>query len=117
MESLEKLLKSGLLYAFCLLNALDFVQTLTFLRRGIEGNPFVVYYPLLWGILKLAVTFGLPVGLYRLDSYIARREEVGDENGAVAYLRVLVGLIYFTVLAADVFFLSLVLRNMSILSR
>jgi len=118
MENFERLLKAGLLYSFCLLNAIDFVQTLTFLERGIEGNLFVVYYPHLWFPLKLAFTFGLPIGLHRLDLYLTKKEEAGDRNGATTpFLRTLVGLTYFMVLVADVFFLTLVLRSMSILGR
>jgi len=117
MESFEKLLKLGVLYTFCLLNAVDLVQTLSFLRMGIEANPLVVSYPHLWFPLKLALTFGLPFGLYHLDLYLTRKEEAEDENGVFSFVKGLVGLVYFVVLAADVFFLSLVLRNMSILSR
>jgi len=111
MEYFEKLLKLGVLYAFCFLNAIDLVQTLSFLRMGIEGNPFVVYYPYLWFPLKFVLAFGLPIGLYQLDLYLTKKE-----NGSViCSIRPFVDLFYLTLLVADIFFLFLVLRNMSIL--
>jgi len=111
MEYFEKLLKHGILYAFCLLNAIDLAQTVAFLRMGIEGNPFVVYYPHLWFPLKFALAFGLPVGLYKLDLYLTKKE---DES-IISRLGSFVDLVYLTILLADVFFLFLVLKNTSIL--
>jgi len=111
VEYFEKLLKLGLLSTFSLLNAIDLVQTLSFLKMGIEGNPFVVQYPYLWFPLKLALTFGFPIGVFQLDLYLTKK----DDEGIVSRLRSLVNLVYLTVVLADVFFLFLVLRNMSIL--
>jgi len=110
MEYFEKLLKLGLLYAFCFLNAIDFVQTLAFLRMGIEGNLFVVYYPYLWFPLKFVLAFGFPMGLYQLDLYLTKKED----EGIISSLRSFVDFTYLIVLLADIFFLFLVLRNMSI---
>jgi len=110
MEYFEKLLKLGLLYTFCFLNAIDFVQTLAFLRMGVEGNLFVVYYPYLWFPLKFVLAFGFPIGLYQLDLYLTKRED----EGIISSLRSFVNLTYLIVLLADIFFLFLVLRNMSI---
>lgn len=110
MEYFEKLLKLGLLYTFCFLNAIDFVQTLAFLRMGIEGNLFVVSYPYLWFPLKFVLAFGFPIGLYQLDLYLTKKED----EGIISSLRSFVDFIYLIVLLADIFFLFLVLRNMSI---
>lgn len=113
METLEGILKRNLLYIFCLLNAIDMVQTVSFLRMGIESNPYAVYYPHLWFPLKFLVTFGLPIGLYKLDVYLEEKEDEGFYD----FLRTFVGLTYFIILIADVFFLYVVLRNISILGR
>jgi len=110
MEYFEKLLKLGLLYAFCFLNAIDFVQTLAFLRMGIEGNLFIVYYPYLWFPLKFVLAFGFPIGLYKLDLYLKEKED----EGIISSLRSFVDIAYLIVFLADIFFLFLVLRNMSI---
>ena len=113
METFEMLLKKGLLYVFCILNAIDLVQTLSFLRMGIESNPYVIYYHYLWFPLKFLFTFGLPIGLYQLDVYLNEKED----EGFFSFLESLVGLMYFMVLVADFFFLYVVLRNISILGR
>jgi len=113
MEAFEMLLKKGLLNVFCLLNAVDMVQTLSFLRMGIESNPYVIYYPYLWFPLKFLFTFGFPIGLHQLDVYLDEKED----EGFFSFLESLVGLMYFMVLVADLFFLSVVLRNISILGR
>lgn len=113
METLEGILKRNLLYIFCLLNAIDMVQTVSFLRMGIESNPYAVYYPHLWFPLKFLVTFGLPIGLYKLDVYLEEKEDEGFYD----FLRTFVGLTYLIILIADVFFLYVVLRNISILGR
>jgi len=112
MDYPEKLLKLGILYAFCFLNAIDFVQTLAFLRMGIEGNPVAVHQPYLWFPLKFVLTFGLPAGMYLLDLRLAKKEE---DKGIISSLRSVVDFFYFIVLLADIFFLSVVLRNMSFL--
>jgi len=111
MEYFEKLLKLGVLYTFSFLNAIDLVQTLSFLRMGIEGNSFVVYYPYLWFPLKCVLAFGLPIGVYQLDLYLTQKED----RGIISSLRSFVDLAYLIVLFADIFFFFLVLRNMSIL--
>lgn len=113
METFERILKRSLLYMFCLLNAIDMAQTFSFLRLGTESNPFAVFYPYIWFPLKFLFTFGLPLGLYQLDVYLDKKEDEGSHN----FLKSLVGLTYFMVLIADIFFLSVVLRNMSILGR
>ena len=113
METFERILKKSLLYVFCLLNAVDIAQTLSFLRMGIESNPFAVYYPYIWFPLKFLFTFGLPLGLYQLDVYLDEKEDEGFYD----LLKSLVGLTYLMVLVADAFFLFVVLRNMSILGR
>jgi len=111
MEYFERLVKLGLLYAFCFLNAIDFVQTISFLRMGIEGNLFAVHYPYVWFPMKFALAFGFPLGLYQIDLYLAKKED----EGIISSLRYFIDFVYLTVLLADVFFLFLVLRNMSIL--
>jgi len=113
METFEALLKKGLLYAFCFLNAIDLAQTLTFVRMGIERNPYAAYYPYIWFPLKFLFTFGLPIGIYQLDVYLDKKES----NGVHDFLRYLLGFTYFMILVADIFFFSVVLRNMSILGR
>lgn len=110
---LERVLKKGLLYVFCLLNAIDMAQTVSFLRMGIESNPYAVFYPYLWFPLKFLFAFGLPVGLYQLDIYLDEKED----EGFYGFLKSLVGLTYFMILVANIFFLSIVLRNMAILGR
>lgn len=102
-----------MLYIFCLLNAIDMAQTISFLRMGIESNPYAVYYPYLWFPLKFIFTFGLPLGLYKLDVYLEEKEDEGFYN----FLRTLTGLTYFMTLIADIFFLYVVLRNITILGR
>jgi len=111
MEPIEKLLKLGILYAFCFLNAIDFVQTLAFLKMGIEGNPLAVEYPYLWFPFKFAFAFGLPIGLYQLDLYLSKKEEEGMTSSVGSF----VDFVYLIVLLGDIFFLSIVLRNMSFL--
>jgi hypothetical protein len=113
METFESLLKKGLLYLFCLLNAIDFAQSLTFVRWGIEGNPYAVHYPHLWFPLKFVFTFGLPLGIYQLDIYLKKRKNEKLHN----FLSHLLGFAYFTILIADIFFLIIVLRNMEIFRR
>lgn len=113
METFERILKQGLLYVFCLLNAIDLAQTLSFIRMRIESNLFAVYYPHLWFPLKFLFTFGLPIGLYQLDLYLNKK---GSEEFS-SFLSSLIGFAYFMVLVADIFFLSVVLRSMSLLGR
>jgi hypothetical protein len=115
MDRFEKFAKISLLSGFCLLNAIDIIQTLEFLRMGIEANLFVVYNPLQWAILKGAFTFGLPPILYLIDIYLDAKTD--EEESLFWYLRKLVGVSYVVVLLADLFFLSVVLGNMSILGR
>jgi len=111
METFESVLKRGLLYVFSLLNAIDLVQTMSFLRLGIESNPFVVYYPYLWFPLKFLLAFGLPVGLYQLDVYLEKKEDEGTYN----LLKSLVALGYLLILLGDIFYFQIVLRNSRIL--
>jgi len=113
MESFEKMVKISLLSMFSLLNAIDMIQTVSFLQMGIEGNQFVVHYPQVWFVLKVVLAFGLPLGLYRFDSYLDDKED----EGGFASMKFFVGLMYFMVLLADVYFFSLVLKNSRILGR
>jgi len=113
MDVFEKLVKTALLYTFCFLNVIDMAQTVAFLRMGIEGNSFVVYYPHLWFLLKFGIALGLPLGLYRLDVYLDAKED----EGFFSSMEMFVNFLYVIVLFADLFFFSLVLRNMSILGR
>jgi hypothetical protein len=113
MQTLEKILKLILLAAFSFLNALDMVQTAAFLKMGIEGNPIVLNDPQLWFALKFLLTFGIPTGLYVLDVYT----ETKGNAAFLRYLRAFIVLSYLTIVWADLFFLSLVLRNISVLSR
>jgi len=113
MDTFEKLVKTALLYAFCFLNAIDIVQTLAFLKMGIEGNLFAVYYPQLWFLLKFAFTFGLPVVLYRLDVHL----EAKEDESPFSYTRGFVAIAYLFIFFADIFYLTLVMKNISILGR
>jgi len=78
---------------------------------GIESNPLAVHYSSLWFLLKVAFAFGLPLGLYRLDTYLDGK----PDEGFFPYLNGLVALVYITVLFADIFFFVLVLRNSRVL--
>lgn len=113
MHTFEKLLKLISLAVFSFLNALDMVQTAAFLKMGLEGNPLVLNDPQLWFALKFAFTFGMPTGLYVLDVYT----EVMEHAAFLRYLRAFIALSYLAIAWADIFFLSLVLRNISILGR
>lgn len=104
-------LKAALFLIFCLLNFIDMVQAVPLLRLGLESNPYVVLYPHLWFPFKFTLTITFPIGLYKLDAYVNKREE-GD---VTKFLESVVGLLYVTVLLADVFYLFVVLRNMSAL--
>jgi len=113
MDTFEKLIKSVILFVFCLLNAIDMVQTAAFLRMGIEGNIFVLYHPQLWFVLKFAFTFGLPYGLYYLDAYVQAKED----EGFYAHLSRFIDVMYVTMIFADIFYLQLVMKNAKILGR
>jgi len=113
MDKLEMLLKKGLLYVFSLLNAIDMSQSVSFIDLGIESNQFAVHYPYLWFPFKFVFTFGFPIGLYKLDVYLQDKED----KHSYYFLRSLVGLLYFTVLIANIYFFRIVLRNMSTLGR
>lgn len=114
MQAFEKIVKVGLLYAFCFLNVVDLLQTLYFIEIGIERNPFAVFYPHLWIALKIVFTFGIPVGLYLFDLFL---EEKGDGGIFHTSMKSFVPLIYFIIFFADIYFLLLVLKNMRILGR
>jgi len=113
METFEALLKKGLLFVYCLLNTIDMLQTVSFLRMGIESNPLAVHHPHIWFPFKFIFSFGFPLGLYKLDVYVEKKEDEGSYD----LLRPLVGILYLTVLIADIVYFSIVLRNMSILGR
>ena len=88
-------------------------QTVYFVRIGIESNPLAVNYPHIWFPFKFLFSFGFPIGLYKLDSYLEKKEE----EGSYEILRSLVGLLYLTVLVADIYYFFVVLRNMSVLTK
>ena len=111
MESFEKLVKSALLFAFCLLNVIDMIQTTAFLKMGIEGNLFAVYNPLLWSILKILFAFGLPVGLSLLDNYLDNK----SGEGHYMLLKKVASALYVIIFFADIFFLFQVSRNTALL--
>lgn len=113
MEAFETLLKKSLLFIYCILNIVDMIQTVAFLEMGIESNFLAVHYPQLWFPFKFIFTFGFPIGLYKLDGYLEKKEDEGPYD----MLRSLVGLLYLSVLVADVVYLSIVLNNMSIMGR
>jgi len=104
-------LKVILLLTFLLLNIIDMVQAVSLLRLGLESNLYAVFYPHLWFPFKFILTIGFPVGLYKLDVYLGRREE-GDFS---RFLESVVGLMYVSFFLADIFYLFVVLRNMSTL--
>jgi len=113
MEKAKKALKICLLFVFCLLNTIDVIQTISFLETGTESNRFAVNNPYVWFTLKLIFTFGFPAGLYLLDIHLENRED-GDFYG---FLRSIIALAYLTVLFADIFYLSIILKNMARLGR
>ena len=102
------------LFTFSLLNAIDLVQTISFLKMGIESNLFAVYYPEIWFPLKFAFTFGLPICLLKLDNYSRKREY---NSQTLNFLDLSVMVMYIIILIADLFYIQLVLRNISILGR
>jgi len=87
------------------------IQTLAALKMGIEGNPFVVYFPQLWFPLKFVFAFGLPLGLYRLDVYLKSRKT----EGFLSFLKWFVLLVYISIFFADLLYASLVSSNMPLL--
>jgi len=116
MDMFEKLVKTTLLSVFCFLNAVDMVQTLAFIRMGIEGNLFVVHYPLLWAVLKASFTFGLPPILYLVDVYLNEKTDEDDES-LFWYMKRFITMFYVIIFLADIYFLLLVSKNISILGR
>lgn len=113
MEQTVNVLKVVLLLTFWVLNIIDMVQAVSLLRLGLESNPYVVFYPYLWFPFKFIFTTGFAIGLYKLDTYSGRRED-GDFS---RFLESVVGLMYVALLLADIFYLFVVLRNMSTLGR
>ena len=111
MGKIVNVLKVILLLTFLLLNIIDMVQAVSLLRLRLESNPYVVFYPYLWFPFKFILTIGFPIGLYKLDAYLDRRED-GDFS---RFLESVVGLLYVAFLLADMFYLFVVLRNMSTL--
>lgn len=89
------------------------LQTVSFLRIGIESNPLAVHYPYVWFPFKFIFTFGFPIGLYMLDCYLEKKEDEWPYD----LLRSLVTLFYLVVLIADFVYFFIVLRNTSILGR
>jgi hypothetical protein len=106
LEKFQTLFKTSLLVAFSLLNSIDLVQTMFFLRAGVESNSFAVHYPYLWIPLKSVFTFGLPLVLYKLDVYLR-----GKADDSHWFLRALLTVMYFAVLMADLYFLLVILHN------
>jgi len=113
MDTFERLIKIAVLSAFCLFNTVDMVQTTVFLRMGIERNAFAVSSPPLWFALKVALTFGLPTGLYYLDTYLERKEDERDYT----HMDTVIDFFYAIIFLADIFYLLLVMRNAAILGR
>jgi hypothetical protein len=113
LPKLEMLLKTPILVAFAFLNTIDLLQSITLLRMGIESNPFAVKMPLLWLIVKAAFSFGFPIGLFLLDIILACKED----SELVRFLRSFSTIAYIMFIMADVFYLSVVLRNTRRLGR
>lgn len=113
MKQYLKIIKLALLFMFSLVNAIDAAQTLTFIQMGIEVNIFTMDYPQIWLALKLIFTFGLPIGLYRLDVYLSTK----PKEGFLSTLRWFVLLTYASVFLADILYLQLIIRNMTFLGR
>ncbi|UCD96200.1 MAG: hypothetical protein JSV35_06825 [Candidatus Bathyarchaeota archaeon] len=113
LSKLETLLKTPVLVTFAFLNTIDLLQSITLLRIGIESNPFAVKTPFLWLMVKAAFTFGFPIGLFLLDVILARKED----SELVRFLRSFSTIGYITLIMADAFYLSVVLRNTSRLGR
>lgn len=113
MDTFEKLIKAFVLFVFSLLNAIDLVQTMVFLRMGIEGNIFAVSYPQLWFALKAAFAFALPIALYYIDDYL----ETKEDEGLYAYLDRFVDFVYVILFLANIYYLQLVIRSTRILGR
>ena len=112
MEKLQTIFKASLLVTFSLLNAIDLVQTISFLRTGVESNSFAVDYPYLWIPLKFVLTFAFPVALYKLDAYLR-----GKNYYSRWFWRALLTVTYFAVLMADLYFLLVVIHNVSFIKR
>jgi len=113
MDTFEKLIKTLVLFAFSLLNAIDMVQTIAFLQMGIEGNILAVSYPQLWFALKATFAFALPIGIYYVDAYL----ETKEDEGWYSYLDRFVDFVYVIVFFANIYYLQLVVRNTRILGR
>jgi len=113
MGPFETILKISILSVFCVLNTIDMIQTIFFIRIGIESNALAVNYPYLWFPFKVIFAFGFPIGLYKLDAYLDKKEDEGSYD----ILRSLVGILYLSVIVADIVYFSIVLRNMSVLVR
>jgi len=111
MDTFERVVKTNVLFFFCVLNIVDMVQTWTFLRMGIEANLVAVNHPPLWFLLKAALAFGLPLGLYQLDAYLDGKAD----EGLLSYVNGLVTVAYVMILFADFFFFSLVVKNSHVL--
>ena len=105
--------KIGLLSTFFALNFIDMLQTIPLLNAGLESNPFARSYPHIWFPFKFIFTLGFSVGLYWLDVNIEKRD-VGRFRD---FIRSLLSLMYILIIVADLFYLSIVLRNMSTLGR
>jgi len=108
MEKLETLFKTSLLVAFSLLNTIDLVQTISFLKAGVESDLFAVEYPYLWIPLKFVLIVGFPLALYKLDVYVR-----GKTDDSRWFWRALLTVTYFAVLMADLYFLLVIIHNVS----
>ena len=111
MEKLETLFKASLLVTFSLLNGIDLIQTISFLRAGVESDSFAVDYPYLWILLKFVLILGFPLVLYKLDVYVR-----GKADDSHWFLRAVLTVTYFAVLMADLYFLLVVIHNVSSMS-
>ncbi len=110
---LETFVKMPVLVTFSLLNTIDMLQSVSLLRMGIESNPFAVRMPIFWFILKATFSYVFPVALFLFDINLASRQD----TELVRFLKSVSHLIYIMIIMADVFYLSIVLQNMSRLGR
>jgi len=108
MEEPKTLFKAILLVTFSLLSGIDLVQTIFFLRAGVESDSFAVDYPYLWILLKFVLILGFPLVLIKLDVYVR-----GKTDDSRWFLRALLTVTYFAVLMADLYFLLVIIHNVS----
>lgn len=111
MEKPKTLFKASLLVTFSLLSGIDLVQTISFLRAGVEADAFAIDYPYAWIFLKFVLILGFPLVVYKLDVYMR-----GKTDDSRWFLRALLTVTYFAVLMADLYFLLVIIHNVSSMS-